>query len=87
MLSGGEEQGDDPWKVTLVGSDRGSGPGNLNDDTATDGTITGPNWTGKYYGTADADTHPAALMGEFSDEFLNGQVTGAFGAFLQDDDK
>ena len=52
---------------------------------ANDGAVKGV-WQGVFYGNAGTDTasrtddHPKAVVGEFSGNFTNGHVAGAFGA-------
>ena len=67
------------WSVALqsVGPDSdGTLAGTANGGvTGSDGSF-----TATYYGTVDAETTPAAVVGEFNAGFSNGSVAGAFGA-------
>ena len=84
-LAGGEAQS---WSVELMRSGTYDENG---DDVAFDGKTKGGGaegyYSGRFYGGTgtDNDVAPGEVAGEFTANFLNGNVAGGFGATKQDD--
>ena len=83
-LEGGEAQS---WSVELMRSGTYDEDGN---DVAFDGDTKGGgaegDYSGRFYGaTGDDNDAPSTVGGEFTANFLNGNVAGGFGATKQDD--
>ena len=84
MLSG-HDQGPG-WSVSL---EQASTDGTGTDPHVDDGVAKGGGDNGSYsatfHGTADADTQPSSVVGEFNANFSNGSVAGGFGATKDDE--
>ena len=84
VLSGDEPQS---WSVELERTGFEVNPTDAPHVDVGDGVTKGGGdpgtYSATYYGTADADTQPGSVGGEFTAHFNNGSVAGGYGATLQ----
>ena len=89
-LAGGEQQN---WSVELMRSGKYEVTNGVTFAGATKGGGEAGKYSGQFYGAAsrevdgqdDEDIAPSTVAGEFTANFLNGNVAGGFGATKQDD--